>query len=175
MSKHGRMICKNCGTTVAQCRCPNHTAVYEAEQPCDNCQGLSPMANGGLGHGFNQPKPLVTSQLMEIINRIDYKRGWEHHVLSGYGSKGDGWSYQCVFSAKCTTTGQTTKQKSRKWYLSPWACKSEIVRTVYKAIREAELHELDENFKYKNAAIYDPHRDVDELATIKKIDARRPR
>lgn len=43
---------------------------------------------------------------------------------------------------------------------------SELVRTAYKAVQTAMMHELDEKFKYKGVAIYDPHRNVDLLVEI---------
>lgn len=50
--------------------------------------------------------------------------------------------------------------------MSPYAAKSEVVRTIYKAIVNAEIHEIDENFKYKGKAIFDPHRDVEALLDV---------
>ena len=96
--------------------------------------------------------------LQEILDDIKYKN-WKHRITE----KGGGWNYQACFMAACSLTGVVTDQRSRKWYISPWACKSEVVRTVYKAIISAELHEIDENFRYKGAAIFDPHRDVEAL------------
>lgn len=52
----------------------------------------------------------------------------------------------------------------RKWALSPHMVTSEVVRTAYFAIMQAEHHEIDEKFTYKGAAVYNPHMDLDALA-----------
>jgi hypothetical protein len=61
-------------------------------------------------------------------------------------------------------TGEVKLQKCRKWYLSSHACESEIIRTAYKAIEAAELHELQENFIYCGQRIFDPHLNLTDLA-----------
>ena len=60
-------------------------------------------------------------------------------------------------------TGETLPWKSRKWFLSEHMCVSEIVRTCYKCVQTAMLHELDEKFSYRGVLIYDPHRNLDLL------------
>lgn len=106
----------------------------------------------------DRPRPMNRFELGEILDDVRYKN-WTYRVTE----KGDGWNFQWVFMAPCSLTGKVEEQRSRKWYVSPWAAKSEVVRTVYKAIIAAEMHEIDENFFYKGAAIYDPHRDVEAL------------
>lgn len=64
----------------------------------------------------------------------------------------------------------------RKWRISYHCCKSEFVRTVYKAVEAFVLHELQEDFKYKGVAIYNPHIDPDALLEAAQvIDTRAPR
>lgn len=63
-------------------------------------------------------------------------------------------------------TGEQIQWSSRKWFISPHMAVSELVRTAYKAVQTAMMHELDEKFKYKGVAIYDPHRNVDLLVEI---------
>lgn len=60
-------------------------------------------------------------------------------------------------------TGLPLKWTGRKWFLSYHMCKNEIVNTAYKAIEMAVMHELRENFLYKNTAIFNPHIDPDKL------------
>jgi hypothetical protein len=62
-------------------------------------------------------------------------------------------------------TGEPLPWKSRKWFVSPHMCVSEVVRTCYKAVQNAMEHELDERFTYCGVAIYDPHRNVDLLVS----------
>ena len=69
-------------------------------------------------------------------------------------------------------TGENTSWTSRKWMLSYHMCRSEVVRTAYKAYITALLHEADEQFRYRKVAIYSPHFDVDKLADSFQEDAR---
>jgi hypothetical protein len=68
--------------------------------------------------------------------------------------------------AKDSKTGEMALQQCRKWYISSHACEGEIVRTVYKAIEAAELHEMQENFKFCGQAIYQPHLSPEDLALL---------
>ena len=45
-------------------------------------------------------------------------------------------------------------------------CRQEIVSAVYGAIEKAELHEIREWFRYRNASIFNPHLDPDVLAVV---------
>lgn len=55
---------------------------------------------------------------------------------------------------------------SRKWLLSDFMTKSELVQTAFKAVLTAEEHEARETFLYKQAAIFGPHFDVDAMRYI---------
>jgi hypothetical protein len=101
---------------------------------------------------------------MQILEKITYKPGWKFRLLK----KGDGFLLQVVFSAPCTVTGAMQEQRGRKWYVSSHACVGEFVRTAFKAIEAAEMHELQENFRYRGEAIFDPHRDPDTLADLSR-------
>lgn len=69
---------------------------------------------------------------------------------------------------KDNDTGAPMPWTGRKWMLSRWMVKSEIVRTAFKVVMTAVEHETCENFKYKGNAIYDPHMDVEMLAAARK-------
>lgn len=73
----------------------------------------------------------------------------------------------------CAVTGEPASWSSRKWMLSLYMCRSEVVRTVHKAYEAAILHEANEVFKYKGISIYDPHYDVEAMVNYKMIDARK--
>ena len=59
--------------------------------------------------------------------------------------------------------GPAVEQRCRKWMLSYYMTDTEIVKTVYKAIEAAVLHEMQEQFLYRSSPIYNPHIDVEEL------------
>ncbi len=54
----------------------------------------------------------------------------------------------------------------RKWLLSPYMVRSEIVRTAYKAVMAAEEHEIQEKFRYRGVAVLGPHLHMDELVDL---------
>ena len=66
-------------------------------------------------------------------------------------------------------TGLPLRWTGRKWVLSYHMCKNEIVNTAYKAIETDVMHELRENFLYKNTAIFNPHIDPDKLVDFVNI------
>ena len=67
----------------------------------------------------------------------------------------------------CNVTGKPMKWKSRKWFLTPYMTKSEIIQTAFKAVLTAQEHEVREQFKYCGLSVFDPHYDVDELVKLR--------
>ena len=56
----------------------------------------------------------------------------------------------------CSPTEQIgPEQTTRKWYISPWATKSEVVQTALKLVLTALEHEARENFVTKNKQFLD--------------------
>ncbi len=66
----------------------------------------------------------------------------------------------------CSVTGEKTPWVSGKRYLSVWMCRQELVGVVFALIKDAEMHELHEFFRYKGACIYNPHIDPDVLVEV---------
>lgn len=81
---------------------------------------------------------------------------------------------QVRYFAPCNITGEVVPQSGRKWLLSPFMTKSEIVQTAFKACLTAEEHECRENFKYHGKAIFGPHYNVDALWEIVDRQDKRP-
>lgn len=82
---------------------------------------------------------------------------------------------QLSFMGTCDYTGKTELQHCRKYTLSYEMCDSEVVRTVFVAINQAMLHEVEEKFKFKGRRIYNPHRDVHalwEISNSQNVDVR---
>ncbi len=85
------------------------------------------------------------------------------------GHMGDGSFLQCAFH-----NGQ---QHGRKWYVSTYATRSEVVQTAFKAVLTALEHEAREEFTYRGEAIFGPHFNVDalhDLAVSRAPEVRRP-
>lgn len=54
-------------------------------------------------------------------------------------------------------------QHGRKWMLSPYMTKSEVIQTAFKAVMTAMEHEVREKFRYKGKPVFGPHFNVDTL------------
>ena len=104
---------------------------------------------------------LTNSQISTIVNDIQYKDWWfVTHPLEF------GLLVQACWFAPSADDGAVKEQHGRKWYVSPHACKSEIIQTVLKAVLTAEEHEAREAFAYRGKHIFGPHIDVEVLADI---------
>ena len=104
---------------------------------------------------------MTLSELMDILAEIKYK-DW----LVAPISNEKGLFIHVLFQSKCTVTGRKELQKGRKWYISPYSCKSEVVNTAFLAILTAEEHETRERFKYRGAPIYGPHFNIEKLVKL---------
>lgn len=51
----------------------------------------------------------------------------------------------------------------RWWLMEPGVSESDVVRTAFKAAITWEEHELRERFRYKGAAVFGPHIELDRL------------
>ncbi len=98
-------------------------------------------------------------QIQKILSDCKYK-DWQFHLTA----KGDGYLFQIRFWGECNFTGKRELQHCRKWYISPHMCESEIVNTVFFACKVAEEHEVREQFRYKNTAVYNGHISIGWLA-----------
>lgn len=93
-----------------------------------------------------------------ILSKIQF-RDWEFSV----GPSGESYLMQVCFTAIDSKTSVPAKQSGRKWYISRFATKSEIVQTALKAVLTALEHEAREDFKYRGETIFAPHFDVDSM------------
>jgi len=108
---------------------------------------------------------LTGFQIQAILNRINFQ-DWDYRVFFD-----DNRPYlQITCDSKCNVTGKQMKWKSRKWFLSTHATKSEIVQTAFKATLTAMEHETREQFLYLDRSIFDPHYDVDKLWKLRGTD-----
>lgn len=70
-------------------------------------------------------------------------------------------------------TATQTEQTTRKWYLSPYMTRSELVQTALKCVLTSMEHRTREHFKYRGKRIFGPHLDCDALWEISdKTDVR---
>ena len=66
----------------------------------------------------------------------------------------------------------TERQYTRKWLLSPYMTKSEVVQTAFKCVLTSAEHRVREWFRYLDTPIFGPHFDVDDLAGLKQRGGR---
>jgi hypothetical protein len=82
---------------------------------------------------------------------------------------------QATYVEPDIVTGASEVQHTRKWQLSQHMTKSEFVQTAFKCCITSMEHRTREHFRYKSAAIFGPHFDVDalfELCQAKRFDYR---
>lgn len=89
--------------------------------------------------------------------------------------KDDGFLLQFIyFEASVNDPGsEPIEQRCRKWYMSAFSTKTEIVRTAFKAVQASMMHRLGEHFRYRGKQIHSPHLHVDGLLEIADHQDRR--
>lgn len=110
------------------------------------------------------------AEIQEIVDKIKYK-DWKFIV----GDKNGTMYLQIKFLAPDNYTGVVEEQSCRKFQLSEFMTKTEIVEAAWLAVQRAELHEAGENFWYEGVLAYCPHLDIDarvEMAKAKRFDSR---
>lgn len=74
---------------------------------------------------------------------------------------------QGVFYAPCNVSGgAAVRQTTRKWPISAYMTPSELVQTALKCVLTSVEHEAREQFRYRGAAIFGPHFDVEQLVAL---------
>lgn len=98
--------------------------------------------------------------IKQLVARIKYK-DWEFRIIA---KDKNTILIQPQFKGADSDTGKIELQRCRKWYISKYMCDSEIIRTCFLAIQQAEEHELCEHFKFDGQAIYTPHLNLKTMA-----------
>lgn len=108
-------------------------------------------------------RTMTRDAIVKVLQCIEYK-DWRFHLLEEHGVM----FLQVRVTTKCACRPNVgmLEHFCRKWRLSPRITKSEIVQTAFKAILTAEEHETRETFRYKGAAIFGPHFNVEELVNL---------
>lgn len=111
------------------------------------------------------------NQIKDVLKHISYKN-WQFRVET----KDEGFYLQVVFmDVDVDDLNKIKEQHGRKWLISPYMTKNELIQTALKAILTAEEHEVRENFLYNGKRIFGPHIDIDILWEVcDNLDARPP-
>ena len=112
---------------------------------------------------------LFIEEFKSIISKIKYK-DWS---LKWFSIE-NGFLLQWIFMEKDATKAEDEtlyEQYCRKWYVSKYSTKTEVIRTAWLAVQQAVMHEVAESFLYNNVRLFDPHTDYVSL-TEYMIDAK---
>ena len=109
-------------------------------------------------------------EFIALISEITYKPGW--YFRTGV-EEGRMW-FQVGVTEEAEISfdpiaGKKVPWRGAKHYLSPHMCRNEVVTGVKHAIDRAEMHEVNEWFRYRGASIYNPHLDPDALVNVAKL------
>lgn len=95
-------------------------------------------------------------QIQEIVNQITYL-DWKFRLFDD----GNRALLQVQGNGICPKTGERVEWTGRKHAISFHSCRNEIIRTAKLAIDRAVQHEVDEQFRYRGVAIFNPHMNYD--------------
>jgi hypothetical protein len=104
---------------------------------------------------------METIEIMDIIRQCRYKPDWFFNF-----NPQPAYLQISVINGTCSRTGSVVNWKGAKHHISKHMCKQEIVGLVWKAVQEAETHEMREWFRYRKQAIFSPHLDPDSLVEM---------
>jgi hypothetical protein len=104
---------------------------------------------------------LSAADLLNILAEVKYPSK-EFVVLE----EDDRLFLQAQYWERCVDTGALELQKTRKWVVSRYATKSEVIQTAFKAVLTSAEHQVREHFKYRGRAVFGPHFNVDQLWEI---------
>jgi hypothetical protein len=101
-------------------------------------------------------------QHREWIEEVSYP-GYEFRIAESR----TGYFYlQAAYMEVDTVTGVPEEQLTRRWLLSPFMLKGEVVSTAFLCIMTSMEHRVREWFLYRNRPIFHPHYNIDALAAI---------
>jgi hypothetical protein len=113
---------------------------------------------------------MTRAEIESIVADIVYK-DWTFYI----GEKDETLYLQVQFDVRDSLTKELMSHRGRKWLLSEFMVKSEVVQTAFLAALTAEEHECREHFTYKGERIFSPHFDVEalrELSEAKRFETR---
>lgn len=115
--------------------------------------------------------PLISEQMnleqvREILKQVEFKEVGSIDYEFTAGERGGETYLQAQYWDTDVVTGKKELQKTRKWFISKHAVKSEVVFTALKCVLTSAEHRVRENFKYRGRRIAGPHFDVDALWEI---------
>jgi hypothetical protein len=103
----------------------------------------------------------IAARVQRVLERLEYPG---YSFILRYAG---GYFYlQVQCTALCNVENVPIQWKGRKWLLSEHMLDGELVQTALKAVLTALEHEAREKFKYRGAAIFSPHYDIEKLVAL---------
>lgn len=100
-----------------------------------------------------------------IVSIADECKFMDYSINALYNSRGQIY-VQGSYWENDVVTGKPELQKTRKWILSEYMTKSEIVQTIFKMCLTSMEHRTREHFLYKGQRVFSPHYDVEALVEL---------
>jgi hypothetical protein len=113
-----------------------------------------------------EPDALWSDLFEEVQHAVTYKPGYRLLLKPDTMETGSRWYFQVQAERVDAITGEPGIGHGGKAYLSPYACRSELVQTAFGLFKAYEEHEAREFFRYDGAQVYGPHFDVLALVEI---------
>lgn len=105
----------------------------------------------------------------DVQHEVCYKPGYRLLLKPDTPEMGSRWYFQVEADRVDAITGQPGVGRGGKAYLSPHACRSELVQTAFGLFKAYEEHEAREFFKYRGRRVFGPHLHVEALWAIAEM------
>lgn len=118
------------------------------------------------------PTRKTGAEIEAIVARAKYP-GARFRLLE----KGDGYLVQLEYDEEDIDTGDIELQRSRKWYVSPFATETEIVDSLFACVQRSMEHRAREHFTYDGERVHSPHFSLSarlQMCREKRFDRRGP-
>lgn len=108
----------------------------------------------------------VTKLLLERASNVLYQVRFQAYRFFVIANERGEVYLQARYMDKDIYTGVDAEQRTRRWLLSPEMTVSEIVQTAFKCCMTSMEHRTREAFTYREARIFGPHFDVEQLVEL---------
>lgn len=77
---------------------------------------------------------------------------------------------QIKYESPCNKTSEIKEWKGSKYYLSEYMTEDEVIKTAFKAFKQAVEHEVLESFKIGSKPLFNPHTPYQALLSTSDIE-----
>lgn len=106
-----------------------------------------------------------SDQFLERLNGILKHIKFENYTWGIEGAYHE-WRIFGIYEEEDIYTKQVQQQYTRSWLLHSDMTDSDIVQTIFKLCATSMEHRLREHFTYKDARVFGPHFDVEDLVQL---------